>query len=263
MRSRRRRRRARIRACRRSTARFLRRASYVRPQLDVHAPALLDRQIRVHRERDVETDRPERRTPPQSHAGPDVDAEAPGERVARVDEHCRAPVFLEVVLVFAAGDGEIFATDDQAVRVRLADLVIVESADRTIAAREKAQVRRQRIEVADTHRADFAAHLDAGFLALRDEPGDPAPRLREVRVRHERLRRESQPEVEHVSLARFETVVEPSTRERAFGEQQPRATELELFFLLSDLEIADEIFESDRARETVPALLGTRGGELE
>src|SRR5687767_15262353 len=52
------------------------------------------------RERDVETDRPERRTPPQSHAGPDVDAEAPGERVARVDEYCRAPVFLEVVLVF-------------------------------------------------------------------------------------------------------------------------------------------------------------------
>ena len=57
-------------------------------------------------------------------------------------------------------------------------------------------------------------------------------------------------------------VVDAAAAQRGFRIQQFGVAVLEIVFVLADLEIAVQILESDRARETMPALLRTRGGEL-
>ena len=77
---------------------------------------VLGRQLRLHREtrrrRGSGPSGERQRTPTPA---PTFRLKRVGEGIARVDEHRRAPVLVEVVLVLAAGDGEVFAADDVAV----------------------------------------------------------------------------------------------------------------------------------------------------
>ena len=76
----------------------------------------------------------------------------------------------EVMLVLGAGDHLVLAADHVALGVGVADLLVVEAADRTVAAGEEAQLRRQRIEVVDDHAAERGAHDHAAIVADLAQP---------------------------------------------------------------------------------------------
>ena len=90
-------------ASRRSTTALFERALHRSgPSSTCRRQLFSSRQIRLHRETHVDADRAQRRTPAHAHARADVQAELVGEGIARVDEHRRAPVLVEVVLVLGA-----------------------------------------------------------------------------------------------------------------------------------------------------------------
>src|SRR6185436_5730014 len=104
----------------------------------MNAPGVVE--IRDDRPRDFQPHQADRRLPAQADTGADVGFVLMGERVASVDEGRDAPVLQEVVLVLSARDRLVLAADHLALGIQIAYLLVIEAADRAIAAGEEAQL---------------------------------------------------------------------------------------------------------------------------
>ena len=181
----------------------------------------------------------DRRFPAHADAGADVGVELLRERVAGVDEDRRAPLRQEVVLVLGAGDRLVLAADHLALRVEIADLLVVEAADRAVAAGEEAQLRRQRIEVVDDHAAEHGAQDHAAVVADLLQPLRFGAHLREAGLGEQRFGGDAQAVQQGVAAEREVQVVGLLARQQPFGVQQAGRV-----LLVRDLEIAVQVLQA-------------------
>ncbi len=172
-----------------------------------------------------------------------------GVGISRVDKNGGTPIIDEVVLVLGADDGQIFAADDAALCVRLADRLIVEAAHRTVAARKEAQLRRQRIEIVDDHRTGSGTQDQSAAFARGTNPFRLRTNLCERGIRQELLRGEPHAIEQRKASGRKEEIVGALARQEPLREQQVRG-----LLLMRDLEVAVQVVQAERAREVVPLL---------
>src|SRR5690606_25349599 len=100
-----------------------------------------------------------------------------------VRERRRTPLRQEVVLVLDTRVREVLAAYDAATRIRLADLLVGETANGAVTAGEESQLRRQRVEIVHEHRTEPRTQQRPAVLGDAPDPFRVRAGLQERRIR--------------------------------------------------------------------------------